>query len=88
MIEALAQLAGTVAQTDATLGPLPNLRLTALRGVKIFGSAVPGQPLRIQAKITGRLANLIQAHGSITLETRLLMEADLTLSGDVTEARG
>jgi 3-hydroxyacyl-[acyl-carrier-protein] dehydratase len=87
MIEALAQLVGTVAQTDLTIGALPNLRLTALRGVKIFGSAIPGQRLRIQAEITGRLANLIQAHGSVSLEAKLLLEADLTLSGDVGEAR-
>src|SRR5438132_14042274 len=38
MIEAVAQLAGAVAQSDAKIRPLDNLRLTALRAVKILGS--------------------------------------------------
>lgn len=87
MIEAVAQLAGTVAQTDPTIGPLPNLRLTALRGVKIFGAARPGERLKIHAEIIGRLGNLVQARGSVRLETKLLLEAELTLSGDQIEPR-
>ena len=51
MIEALAQLAGTVAQSDPRIGPLSNLRLTAIRAVKIFGAALPGQTLEVAAEV-------------------------------------
>src|SRR5439155_21500694 len=63
MIEAVAQLAGVVAQIDPKIGALENLRLTALRGVKILGSAIAGQVLKLEAQIVGRLGNLIQARG-------------------------
>src|SRR5947207_4248952 len=59
LVEAAAQLAGTVAQSDPAITPLANLRLTALRAVKIFGTAKPGQVIRLETHITGRLANLI-----------------------------
>src|SRR5262245_40965994 len=61
LVEAAAQLAGTVAQADPEIGPLPGLKLTALRGVKILGTARPGEVIRLEAQIKGRLANLIQA---------------------------
>jgi 3-hydroxyacyl-[acyl-carrier-protein] dehydratase len=86
MVEAVAQLAGAVAQCDPAIAPLANLRLTALRAVKIFGSAVPGQKLTIRARVTGRLGNLVQAHGIVELETRILAEADVTLSGDMAQS--
>src|SRR5438874_13705034 len=60
LVEAAAQLAGTVAQSDPEIPPLPGLKLTALRSVKIVGTAKPGEVLRVEARITGRLANLIQ----------------------------
>ena len=81
MIEAVAQLAGVVAQSDPKIRPLENLRLTALRGVKILGSAKPGQVLRLEAQIVGRLENLIQARGKGTVESRAVVELELTLSG-------
>src|SRR4026209_803946 len=43
LIEAAAQLAGVVAQSDPAIGPLPGLKLTAVRNAKIFGSAAPGE---------------------------------------------
>src|SRR3954463_1581818 len=49
MIEALAQLAGTIAQSDPKIKKLPNLKLTALRSVKILGTATPGQRLVLEA---------------------------------------
>src|SRR6266705_1288239 len=64
LIEAAAQLAGTVAQSDLQILPLPGLKLTALRAVKILGTAKPGDTLRLEASITGRLANLIQAQAT------------------------
>src|SRR5215470_8759069 len=54
LVEAAAQLAGTVAQADPEIGPLPGLKLTALRGVKILGTARPGEVIRLEAQIKGR----------------------------------
>ena len=74
MIEAVAQLAGVVAQSDPTIAPLQNLRLTALRAVKILGSATPGEVLTIEAQIMGRLGNLIQARGKAAVKGRAVLE--------------
>ena len=82
LVEAVAQLAGTVAQSDPRIGPLPNLKLTALRGVKILGSAQPGEIISLEARIKGRLANLIQAQATASVGGRLVLQAELTLSGD------
>ena len=82
MVEAMAQLAGVVLQSNPAVVPLANLRLTALRAVKIFGSAVPRETLTIKAHVTGRLGKLVQAHGTIELHTRILAEAEMTLSGE------
>src|SRR5438105_7575755 len=57
LLEAAAQLAGTVAQSDPEVPPILGLKLTALRAVKITGTARPGQTLRLEARITGRLGN-------------------------------
>jgi len=82
LVEAAAQLAGTVAQSDPHVKPLKGLRLTALRAVRILDSATPGQVIRVEARITGRLANLIQAQASASVDGQLVMQAELTLSGE------
>jgi 3-hydroxyacyl-[acyl-carrier-protein] dehydratase len=82
LVEAAAQLAGTVAQSDPQIGPLPGLKLTALRAVKILGSAKPGDAIRLEAQITGRLGNLIQARATATVGGALVLQAELTLSGE------
>src|SRR5262245_14174921 len=51
LVEAAAQLAGIVAQSHPQLLPLPGLELTAIRGAKIFGTAKPGETIRLQARI-------------------------------------
>ena len=79
--EAAAQLAGTVAQCDPAIAPMPGLKLTALRNVKILGSAKPGETIRLSAKVSGRLGNLVQAQATATVNQALVMQADLTLSG-------
>lgn len=81
-VEAAAQLAGTVAQSDPRLTPLPGLKLTALRGVKILGTAKPGETVRLEAQITGRLANLVQAQVTAKVNGQVVMQGDLTLSGE------
>ena len=82
LAEAVAQLAGVVAQTDPQVAALPDLRLTALRNVKIFGAAVPGDELVIRAKVTKRMGNLILAEGEVEVcDGARLATAVVTLSG-------
>ena len=83
LIEAAAQLAGVVAQSDPTIAPLPGLKLTAVRNAKIFGSAAPGETVRIKATVLARLGPLIQAKAAVSNGERSLLECELTLSGDV-----
>jgi 3-hydroxyacyl-[acyl-carrier-protein] dehydratase len=83
LIEAVAQVAGIAAQTDPVHGRLANLRLTAVRGVKILSAAVPGERLDIHAEVVGRLGGLIQAQGRVLAGERLLAEGQVTLSGEI-----
>ncbi len=83
LAEAAAQLSGVVAQCDPTIPPMPGLKLTALRAVKILGSARPGESLRIEARILGRLGNLVQAQATVSVDGRLVLQAELTLSGEM-----
>jgi len=82
LVEAAAQLSGVVAQSDPKTPPLPGLKLTALRNVKILGTARPGETIRIRAEITGRLGNLIQASASAHVGAAQVLQADLVLSGE------
>ena len=82
LIEAAAQLAGTVAQSDPQIPPMPGLKLTAMRGVKILGSAKPGEVIRIEARVAGRLGNLVQASASASVNGQTVLQAELTLSGE------
>jgi 3-hydroxyacyl-[acyl-carrier-protein] dehydratase len=81
LVEAGAQVAGMVAQEDPANPSLPRLKLAALRAVKILGSARPGETLRIQAVITGRLGTLIHAEVSAFIADTKVLSAELTLSG-------
>ncbi len=81
LVEAAAQLAGVVAQSDPQIPPLSGLKLTAVRNVKILGSARPGEIIRLEARVTGRLGNLIQAQATASVNAQAVLEAGLTLSG-------
>lgn len=81
LIEAAAQVAGVVAQNDPVIPPLPGLKLTALRNVKILGSAQPGETVRLEARIAGRLGLLVQAQVFAFVSARKILTAELTLSG-------
>ena len=81
LVEAAAQLAGVVAQSDPKMPPLKNLKLTALRNVKILGTAKPGEIILLKAKITGRLGNLIQAQATAKTSGGIVLTAELALSG-------
>ena len=82
LVEAAAQLAGIVAQSDPRFAPLPGLKLAALRTVKILGTARPGDVLRMEVKVSGRLGNLIQATAAGTVYGTPVVQAELTLSGE------
>jgi 3-hydroxyacyl-[acyl-carrier-protein] dehydratase len=82
LVEAAAQLAGVVAQSDPGIPPLAGLKLAALRGVKITGAARPGDVLQLEARIIGRLGNLIQAEVRGRVGDKLVLTVELTLSGE------
>lgn len=82
LLESAAQLAGTVAQSDPTGSPLRNLRLTAIRGAKILGAIRPGETVLIETRVLGRMGNLVQAQATGKVQDRLLLQTELTLSGD------
>jgi 3-hydroxyacyl-[acyl-carrier-protein] dehydratase len=82
LIEAVAQLAGIVAQSDPKIAPLPGLQLTAIRAARILGTAQPGETVRLGATVTGRMANLIQAEGTATVNGQTILRTELTLSGE------
>jgi 3-hydroxyacyl-[acyl-carrier-protein] dehydratase len=82
LVEAAAQLAGIVAQSDPEIGAMPGLKLTALRNVKIFGTAHPGEMIELQATIKGRMGNLVQAEAKACVNGQVVMQGDLTLSGE------
>jgi len=82
LIEAAAQLAGTVAQSDPAIPPMPGLKLTAMRAVKILGTAKPGEVIRLEARVTGRLGNLVQAQATAFVGGAVVLQAELTLSGE------
>lgn len=84
MIEALAQVAGIAAQTSPDIPALLDLKLTAIRQIKILGTIEPGQTLHIQVKILGRLGPLVQATGIVSDESGThLLEGEVTLSGSL-----
>jgi 3-hydroxyacyl-[acyl-carrier-protein] dehydratase len=82
LVEAAAQLAGTVAQSDPQIPPMAGLKLTAMRGIKILGTAKPGEVISLQAKILNRLGNLVQAQVSAEVNGETVMQGELTLSGE------
>jgi len=88
LVEAVAQLAGTVAQSDPVIPPLTGLKLTALRAVKILGTARPGETIQLQADITGRLDNLVQARASASVNGNTVLLAELTLAGEGNRGQG
>jgi 3-hydroxyacyl-[acyl-carrier-protein] dehydratase len=86
LVEAAAQLAGVVAQCDPSIAPLAGLKLTALRNVKILGTARPGEVIEIRAQIDGRMGGLIQATAEVFTNGAKAVSAELTLAG-VTPSR-
>jgi 3-hydroxyacyl-[acyl-carrier-protein] dehydratase len=81
LIEAVAQLAGVVAQSDPQHPPLPGLKLTAIRGAKILGTAKPGETVHLEAQIAGRMGNLILARATAKVSDHVVLQCEVTLAG-------
>lgn len=81
LVEAGAQLAGVVAQSDPTREPLKDLKLTAIRGIKILGTAHPGETIRIEARVTARMGGLVQANVAAHVNGKSVMQGEVTLAG-------
>jgi 3-hydroxyacyl-[acyl-carrier-protein] dehydratase len=83
MIEALAQLGGILVQTRPGEPPLKNLRLTAVRQIKILGSITPGQSLHLSGSLQGMLDTLGQVIGEIRDDAgNLIITGSVTLAGE------
>lgn len=82
LLEAATQLAGIVAQSDPAIPPWPGLKLTAIRNAKILGTARPGESVRLEAKLTGRMGRLVQAEVSASVNSVAVLRAEITLSGE------
>ncbi len=81
LVEAAAQLAGVVAQSDPSREPLKELKLTAIRSAKILGAVVPGQTNRFEACVVGRMGGLVQAAISAHAGSNLVLQGEVALSG-------
>jgi 3-hydroxyacyl-[acyl-carrier-protein] dehydratase len=85
LVEAAAQLAGIVAQSDPAIPPLHELKLTAIRNAKILGTARPGETIVLRAQIAGRMNHLIQATASADVNGKTILETMITLSGEAND---
>lgn len=81
LIEAVAQLGGVVAQSDPERTPVADLRLAAVHHAKLTGTAVPGQTVRLQATVCGRLGPLVQIEGRAEVGSQVILTTRLTLGG-------
>ena len=81
LVEAIAQVAGIAAQTDPQVPAMDDLRLTAIRNMKVYGAALPGELLLIESEVQGRMNNLVLASGKVSVAGRVLAEGQVTLSG-------
>jgi 3-hydroxyacyl-[acyl-carrier-protein] dehydratase len=81
LVEAAAQLAGCVAQSDPEFPPLRDLKLTAIRNAKITGTARPSQTICLTATVLARMGNLVQASVRATVDGVTVLQGELTLAG-------
>jgi len=81
LVEAAAQLAGVIVHSLDSANPA--LKLTAIRSVKILGTAVPGETITIEATLIAVMGNLFQAAVAAKVGERVLMSGEVTLSGSI-----
>ena len=79
LVEAAAQLAGCVAQSDPSQPQLQNLKLAGIKGGKITGTARPGETLQITATLITRMANLIQASATVSVNGKIILQTEVIL---------
>ena len=83
MVEALAQLGGILVQTRPGEVPLKNLRLTAVRQIKILGSITPGQSIHISGTLQAVMDTLGQVAGEIRDDAdNVILSGTVTLAGE------
>ena len=82
LIEAAAQLAGVVAQSDTEKLPLRELKLAAVQNIKINGTALPGETLQIRATTRARMGGLIQADVECYVGKTKILNGSVTLAGN------
>ena len=83
MIEALAQLGGILIQSRPGVVPLRQLRLTAVRQIKILGSILPGQTMTLSARLDAVMGGLGQVSGEIQgSDGTPILTGSVTLSGE------
>jgi 3-hydroxyacyl-[acyl-carrier-protein] dehydratase len=81
LLEAAAQIAGAVAQSDRNIPPVRELRLAGIRSARFYGTAAPGLTITLKARITARLGGAILADTEAFLGSSRIMAASLTLGG-------
>jgi 3-hydroxyacyl-[acyl-carrier-protein] dehydratase len=81
--EAAAQLVGVIGQSDPNEKPLNSVRLTAVRGMKWKGSALPGETIVLKAEEVRRFGSFIQSKVSAEVNGVVVMQGELTLSGEI-----
>ncbi len=83
MIEALAQLGGILIQTRPGEAPLKNLRLTAVRQIKILGSITPGQSIHLSGSLQAMMGTLGQLAGEARDDAgNVILTGAVTLAGE------
>lgn len=82
LIEAIAQLAGIVWQTNPESAASGQLLLTAVDRARILGAAVPGDTILIKAELAARMDHLGVFNGTVHRRDELLTQARVTLSGE------
>jgi 3-hydroxymyristoyl/3-hydroxydecanoyl-(acyl carrier protein) dehydratase len=61
---------------------LLELKLAGIRAAKIQGTARPGETVRLEATVSGRMGGLVQVAGSASVDGRLILRCELTLAGE------
>jgi 3-hydroxyacyl-[acyl-carrier-protein] dehydratase len=84
LLEAGAQLAGIVAQSDQEQAPILGLKLAAVRNARFTGTAHPGEVVTLEARITGRLGLVVQADIRALVGSREVLRGAVTLGGEAT----
>jgi len=81
LIEATAQLARVVAQTaQEDRSKMRELKLASLRGVKILGTAKPGETIFLEAKVSGGVGSAVRCETSAAVNGQVVMQATMAFT--------